>query len=195
MGSATGKDFVLTAYARDLIRIKSKKLRRRGDFRSVAPEDIRQDLWTAVFRAVETYDPTKASIDTFVDRVVAAAVASLVRSQGRDKRRIGRLTQSLDDVFPSASETPEPLLAQTSAADLARRTGNVQPDERMRSERAEAFACALSQMPAAVHDVCRRVMGGTVTSAARDLGVSRRQVRKVLAEAKPYFEWAGFEMD
>jgi transposase-like protein len=36
-------------------------------------------------------------------------------------------------------------------------------------------------------------MGGTVASVARDLGVSRRQVRKTVAAARPFLERAGFD--
>jgi transposase-like protein len=36
-------------------------------------------------------------------------------------------------------------------------------------------------------------MTGTVASVARELGISRHQVRQALEEARPYFEQAGPE--
>jgi hypothetical protein len=36
------------------------------------------------------------------------------------------------------------------------------------------------------------VMGGSITSAARDLGNTRRRVREMLQAARPYLEQSGF---
>jgi transposase-like protein len=48
-------------------------------------------------------------------------------------------------------------------------------------------------MPDEVREVCRRMMGGTISSVARDLGISRRQVRKAISCARPFLERAGFD--
>jgi RNA polymerase sigma-70 factor (ECF subfamily) len=193
MDHVQGKEFVLTGYAKNLIKFKARQLSQRQDFQSAEPEDLQQELWLALVKAAEQFDPAKASLDTFIDRVVNTAVAMLLRARQRHKRGNGFRTQSLDSVRAPRSETPEPLAAAVSADDLARRTGAEQHDETMRREDAEAVEHALAQMPEEMRDLCRRLMGGTVASVARDLGVSRRQVRKTVAAARPFFEQAGFD--
>lgn len=77
--------------------------------------------------------------------------------------------------------------------DLARRTGSQPTDETHLAETTEAVGAALQQMPADVRHVCQRRMDGTVTSVARDLGLSRRQVRNRLRKVRPHLEHAGEE--
>jgi len=192
MDQAQGKEFVLTDYAKSLIKFKARQLSRRQDFQPVELEDIQQELWLALVKAAEQFDPAKASLDTFIDRVVNTAVAMLVRARQRRKRGNGFAVQSLDQELAPASETPEPLAAAVSADDLSRRTGAVRHDEAVCREDTEAVEHALAQMPEEMRNLCRRLMGGTVASVARDLGISRRQVRKIIGSARPFFEWAGF---
>jgi RNA polymerase sigma-70 factor, ECF subfamily len=192
MSSSQGKDFVLTDYAQNLIKVKAYQLRRRRDFRSVEPEDLRQELWLALFKAADQFDPAKASLDTFIDRVVNTAVAMLVRGRRRQKNGNGHGIESLDGQHSARSNASEPRSASVTAADLARRIGLESRDEASEREDAEAIVNALTQIPEATRDVCRRLMGGSVASVARDLGISRRQVRNAFAVARPYMERAGF---
>jgi DNA-directed RNA polymerase specialized sigma24 family protein len=90
------------------------------------------------------------------------------------------------------SEGKRPLSELISDADLSRRTGATGSDEIARHDDAEAFAHAVDAMPDDVRDVCRHIMGGSISSAARDLGMSRRQIREAIQAARPYFEQAGF---
>jgi RNA polymerase sigma factor (sigma-70 family) len=53
---------------------------------TVAPydrEDLQQEALAAVWRALPSYDPSRASLRTFVERVVASRVCSFVRSANR----------------------------------------------------------------------------------------------------------------
>jgi RNA polymerase sigma factor (sigma-70 family) len=193
MDCTSGKESVFTAYAGDLIRVKAKQLRRRRDFRTVDPDDLQQDLWVAVVRVAGQFDPAKSSSVTYLQHVVDSAVAGLVRARHRQKRTNGVPTHSLSDAVDRGVDSTDTLATTVSEADLTRRTGVEPVDDRDRLEDAEAVKSALFQMPVEMRDDCRRVMGGTVTSAARDLGVSRRQVRNTLAETKPYLERAGYE--
>lgn len=195
MDSAHGKDFVLTDYAKNVIKFKSHQLGQRRDFQSIEPEDLQQELWLALVKAAEQFDPAKASLDTFIDRVVNTAVAMLVRARRRLKCVKGIRADSLDDVNVSKSDSPELRSEAVSADDLARRTGVKSRDEASQREDAEVVEQALAQMPVEMRDLCRRLMGGTVASVARELGVSRRQVRKTVADARPFFEEAGFNFE
>jgi len=190
MSSSQGNDFVLTDYARKLIRFKARQLCRLHSFSKSDEDDLQQELWVAVVNQAGKFDPARASLDTFIDRVVNSAVAMILRDRQRQKRANGFQTVSLDD-SPADSHGNETLSAKVSEDDLARRVGTEPTDETDRRETAEAVASALSMMPDELRDVCRRVMGGSISSAADDLETSRRQIRNALAAARPYFEQAG----
>lgn len=191
MSSFCEKDFVLTDYARKLIKFKARQLCRRRSFSKSDENDLQQELWLAIVNQAGKFDPARASLDTFIDRVVNTAVAMILRDRRRQKRATG--FQVSLDAAPTDGNCREPLLARVSEDDLARRVGVQRTDEVERRETNEAVQSALANMPDEVSDTCRRVMGGTVSSAARELEESRRQVRNSLASARPFFEEAGVD--
>jgi RNA polymerase sigma-70 factor (ECF subfamily) len=192
MSSSQRNDFVLTDYARKLIRFKARQLCRLHSFCKSDEEDLQQELWLAVVNQAGKFDPARASLDTFIDRVVNTAVAMILRDRQRQKRSNGFQTVSLD-VAPADGHGSEPLAAKVSQDDLARRIGTEPADEAERRETAEAVASALDKLPDELRDVCRRVMSGSISAAAEDLETSRRQIRNALASARPYFEQAGVD--
>lgn len=125
--------------------------------------------------------------------MVNTAVAMLVRTRQRKGNGITQQMPSLSDERTSPDGRTEPLAATISRDDLARRLGTEPSDETHLTETTEAVAVALQRMPAELRDLCRRLMGGTVTSVARDPGMSRRQVRNRLQNARPYLDQAGEE--
>ena len=192
MSSSQRNDFVHTDYARKLIRFKARQLCRLHSFSKSDEEDLQQELWLAVVNQAGKFDPARASLDTFIDRVVNTAVAMILRDRQRQKRANGFQTVSLD-VTPSDGHGNEPLAAKVSQDDLARRLGTDPTDEAERRETAEAVASALAKLPDELREVCRRVMGGSISAAAEDLETSRRQIRNALASARPYLEEAGVD--
>ena len=173
------------------IQAKARQLCRRKEFSPSEREDIEQELWLAVLEKAERFDPARARLETFLDRVVSRAAAMLLRSRKRRKRGNGVLPLSLESDFTSTGEGLKPLSETVFLADVARRLGTQSADPVERLEQTEAIECALAQMPERLRDICRRLMTGTVASVARELGISRYQVRKALEEARPYFEEAG----
>jgi len=51
-----------------------------GTAQTADREDLQQDGLTACWRALPRFDPTRASLRTFIERVVAAHLASIARS-------------------------------------------------------------------------------------------------------------------
>lgn len=117
----------------------------------------------------------------------------LLRSRNRRKRGNGVWPLSLENDYTSTGEGLKPLSDTVSSEDVARRLGRESEDPLSRLEQQEAIEHALAQMPEHLRDICRRLMTGTVASVARELGISRHQVRKALEEARAYFEQAGLE--
>ena len=61
-----------------------------------------------------------------------------------------------------------------------------------RSEDQQALLRVLNQMPSELQAICRCLMVATVTEAARNLGISRRQLRRAVEVARTYLRDAGF---
>ena len=89
---------VESEYARTSIRVKGEQLSRRKDFGASCCEDIEQDLWLHLLGQAARFDGDRSSLNTFIDRVVNSAAASLVRSREREMRADGFHAQSLDSV-------------------------------------------------------------------------------------------------
>jgi RNA polymerase sigma factor (sigma-70 family) len=168
MDRAHGADFVLSDYAKSVIRFKARQLSRRQGFTSSDLDDLQQELWLTLIKKAEQFDPAKASLDTFIDRVVNMATAMILRARRRLNRSRG-FQQSLNVDVAAAGKSPEPASAAICENDLARRTGVERRDEIERAEEAEAINQALDQMPEELRDICRRLMGGTIAAVARDL--------------------------
>ena len=98
MLAAEVQKLVENEYARTSIRVKAKQLSRRKDFGSSCREDIEQDLWLHLLGQAARFDGDRSSLNTFIDRVVNSAAASLVRSREREMRADGFHAQSLDSV-------------------------------------------------------------------------------------------------
>ena len=192
MKSANAQSVVFTEYAKSCVRVKARQLSRRSEFSRSDEDDLQQDMWLTLLKEAHRFDPQRASLNTFVDRVVNSAAGMILRRPYRQKRSPGQKAVSLDRTKVAMDgEAKRPLSQLISVADLARRTGATRSDEAARHDDAEAFAHAVDAMPDDVRDVCRQVMGGSISSAARELGISRRQIREALQAARPYFERAG----
>ncbi len=187
-----GKDFVVTEYVKALIQVKARQLCRRSDFNANEREDIEQELLLAVLQQIERFDSTRASLKTFLDRIVSRAAAMLLRSRKRQKRGNGMQPLSLESDCTIGDDLKS-LSNTVSSKDVANRLGTLSEDSIARLEQTEAIDVAMAKMPERLRDICRRLMSGTVASVARELGISRHQVRQAIDEARHYFEEAGLE--
>lgn len=178
-------------YARMSIRVKAKQLSRRKDFGSSCREDIEQDLWLHLLGQAARFDGDRSSLNTFIDRVVNSAAASLVRSREREMRADGFHAQSLDSVSDDSCRKQRTLRSSLSPEDGARRKGRSPLSDIDQLEQQEALDSALATMPPEMRDMCEQLMAGTTpTTITRQFGISRRQMRRRLEEARVYFEAA-----
>lgn len=149
-------------------------------------------MWLHLVVQAEHFDPSRASLNTFIDRAVCSCVAMILRARRRLKRAAGFGALSLESTMIEVDGIPTPACQVVSEDDLQRRTG-VGPDRpAARYEDAEAIAHALGTMSPKLREVCRRLMSGTISSTARELGTSRRQVRVAMRMIRWHLEQADF---
>jgi RNA polymerase sigma factor (sigma-70 family) len=190
--STHGKDFVLTDYAKKLIRFKARQLCRRRDFLTSDQDDLQQELWLMVCERADGFNPAKASLNTFIDRVVNSAVAQIVRNRERLKRGKGGHVVSLDGE-DSHRARPSPMSSGLSPEHLYRRIGVYPADPITVRETAEAVQAVLMRMPEDLREICLCLMNGTANSVACDMHISRRALRKACLVIREFLERAGLE--
>jgi DNA-directed RNA polymerase specialized sigma24 family protein len=191
MFGANPNDVVRSDYARKLIKFKARQLSRRPGFNQSDIDDLEQEIALVILTYGGGFDPERASLHTFLDRVVSSAARRILRDRGRLKRAAGNGAQSLESMVADRDGMSRPIGETITASDTDRRTGGSRCSDIEDFEFADAFQAAWGSLPAEIADVCRRVMERGITAAADELGVSRRQIRNALAIARVHFAAAG----
>jgi len=192
MATQTARDVVLSQYASSLIRCKARQLCRRPDFSRSDEDDLKQEMTLHLLLQTRHFDPRRGAMNTFINRVVNSCVAMILRDRRRVKRLVDGDLLSLERTMVQVNGTSIPASEAISEEDLSRRSGAGAVSDAARREDIEAIQTALGNLCPQHRDLCRRLTAGTVTSVARDLGTSRRQIRRALDVIRPHFLQAGF---
>ena len=179
----------LTDYAHIAVRCKANQLSRSPGFRRHEQADLEQELWAALFAQTAKFNPRRAAMDTFIECVLSTKVIMLVRERRSEKRQQGQHACSLDQATGSIGNAFSS--AMTEDGDHRRCLESYQA-RLFRSEDQQALLRVLNQMPSELQAICRCLMVATVTEAARNLGISRRQLRRAVEVARTYLRDAGF---
>ena len=188
---ASSHDVVSNPYAQSLIRIKARQLCRRADFSRSDLEDLHQEMKLYLLKVGHLFDPTRARVETFIARAINSCIAMILRDRRRDKRRIDVERVSLEGTeLPGDNETFS-LWGELSTDDLFRRTGKMPDDPVKAIDAQDAFAWAMDQLCADDREIAALVMEHGKAGAARERGVSRRQIDNALQRMRRHFELAG----
>ncbi len=189
MGAELSPDAVLAAYPRNLIRCKAFQLSRECGFFRHEEEDLRQELTRRLLAQLHRFDPERGDLHALVNCVVETAAAMIARERHQLKRGGGVLPVSLDQAASSGDEGGPTLGSQLTPLDLGRRLGLVPS----RPAPATMVRAAITSLSPEDQAICRELMAGTISSASRLLGTSRRQVRKAIGRIRYRFEAAGLK--
>lgn len=188
---ASSHDVVSNPYAQSLIRIKARQLCRRADFSRSDLEDLHQEMKMYLLKVGHLFDPKRARMETFIARAINSCIAMILRDRRRDKRRIDVERVSLEGTeLPGDNETFS-LWAQLNADDMFRRTGQMPVDPIDDIDNQDAFTWAMDQLSADEREIAALVMQLGKAGAARQRGVSRRQIDNALKRMRRHFEDAG----
>jgi hypothetical protein len=184
-----------TSYARTLIRIKARQLRRHPSFREFELADIEQDLTLYLLSQADHFDPARGSVNTFIDRVVESAAAILARERKRGKRlpAEGIEVESLATVVDQPDGPPAPLAALVSGDDLQRRTGAAPLTDAELFEIIEGVGCAIASLPPGLQQLCRNLMDRSKATSQREMGMSRRAFEETVRVLRQHFASAGLK--
>lgn len=168
MGVRPAEEF--NPYAADLIKHKTRRLiGHRGINRDDA-EEIAQDVAAHLIERMPQFDPSRATVNTFIDRVVKNKLLNVIEARGAQKREGQRRNRPLDDV------SPEALL------EYGRTTADVDLALDVRD--------LLKGMPPELRVFADRLMLETPVEAARTLGLTRAQMRSRMEAVRAHMEAA-----
>jgi DNA-directed RNA polymerase specialized sigma24 family protein len=182
-----------TPYIQTLLTLKAWQLSRQPRFLGREQADLRQDLSVFVLRQAHQFDPSRASAQTFISRVVDSAFAMMVRARRRVKRAEGFRAISLEGTFVGGDRGghSETLLDIIQEEDLRRRYGGRTSDDPQRTDLALDVSAAMAGLSPEHRRVALCLCDAAPAAVARQLGISRRQVRKAIRAIREHFENAG----
>jgi RNA polymerase sigma factor (sigma-70 family) len=186
--AALGSDYIKT-----LLITKSHQLSRQPRFRRSEQPDLEQELVAHVLKQAHHFDPSRASVRTFVARVIDSAFAMMVRERRRLKRAAGFRTVSLETTSagPCWREGPVALSKVVQEEHLRRRCGGQARNDVERTDLSIDLAQAMAGLTPEQRDIATRLANAPEAAVARQLGISRRQVRNAVLAIRVHFEKAG----
>ena len=192
MSSEAVRAALTSEYVQNLLSTKSYQLCHRPSFRRWERPDLEQDLAVHVLRQAHHFDPSRACVKTFIARVVDSAVAMILRDRRRFKRAAGFRSRSLEEALFHSEKGAGSLADLLDEADGCRRTGGNPTPGQQYAELASDTQRVLSELPPPLQEIANRLINATEASIARDLGISRRQVRNAVETIRGCFRRAGY---
>ena len=159
--------------------------RATGRLPGMEAQDLEQELMLHAHRRLGSYDPGRASLWTFTDRVLSNCVVNLTRAAGATSRGGHTVNISLDD--PSAGSDGE------AVADMA---GDAHPVDLGWCDQIHLrrdLDRVLQSLPQHLQDCCHWLAAGSVTEAARRSGLARGSIYSRIATLKRAFAAAGLD--
>ena len=166
-------------YARNVIRSKARKLSRSSGFRPGEAEDLEQDLLSRMLERIEDYDG-RVPLEVYIALLAVWADRGLRRHRRRLKRGGGAKPPfSLDVPLGNRGSGGMSLGAACESS--------YQP-ESVHAGRIEKFYRILEGASPLDAAVARALMTGSEFAAAKQLGLSRRQIANAKVRLREQFE-------
>ena len=179
----------IDAYAVTKVRFQARQLARTRVFRTTDVEDLEQDLMLDLLRRLPSFDPSKASRNTFIARVVENHAATLITAAMAEKRGAAIKHESLYDPVRQDVDEPSTLVEMLSTDDSLWDVAGLGWDEAIELRR--ALCRAMDDLPPHLVCLCGRLTTCTVTEVARDTGMSRPSVYDAIAKVRSTLIKAG----
>jgi len=188
---AESHDVVSDPFTVTLIRIKARQLCRRSDFSRSDYDDLRQDMRLYLLEKGHLFDPARGNIEAFVTNALRTWVAMRLRYRNREKRRESYKVVSLERTRVECDGDTTTLGAVLLEEDGRRLTQAYPISAVERFELREAIEHAMQGLEPDDRALLIQVAEHGITSTAKSLGVSWRQVDNAMTRIRALFKKAG----
>jgi RNA polymerase sigma-70 factor (ECF subfamily) len=178
-------------YAANVIRYKARQLVGKAGFTESDRDDLEQEMMLDVIARLPKFDPNKATQKTFVARIIERKISKLIRhrtSEMRDYRREAfSFNDSIEDGDGGSVDRGD-LVSQESVDPSVAVNSRTGVDEMAFLHDMEAV---LSGLPDHLRRLCEILKTGSVSDAAREMGVPRTTLNDHVRKLRSLFEDAG----
>ncbi|MHB9037061.1 MAG: sigma factor [Armatimonadota bacterium] len=175
--------------ARSYIRQRVTKLVGKLGFTISDCEDIEQEIVISLHQLLRLYDPARGSVEQFINKVMTSRIRNIVRQRVAHKRDFRKIAFSLDSTL---HEEDDGLVGSSiDALNVAgARGGQIEAGSYTQDQLDLKIAVdqAMEKLPPHLVRLCEALKRGNVSSAARELGISRRSVMRQIDMIQSLFD-------
>lgn len=183
----TQKHEQLTKYTMTLVQCKARQLVGKAGYTHDDLADIEQDLTRHLLACLSKFDPTKATLNTFADRVVGSRIVDLLRRRNAEIRNRGREAFSLNAEIETEDGSVE-IVETVSQDEIDLRSGRYNRPEAERAHLQIDLNAVVAGLSPELRQVAYMLRTASVAEVARELGIPRRTFReKHLAQLREVF--------
>ena len=177
-------------YAENLIRFKARKLARTAASPEVDWEDFAQDMRLDLWRRLSKFDPGKATLNTFIARVVEHKIASIIEARKAGLRDYRRQRCSPNDPLKTPDGKPAERGDMLDQNATLLRTGGANRPAGERIDLRDDIRTVLAGLPPELRGLCCRLMKGTPTEVQGETGIPRGTLYEPFETLRRRFEKA-----
>jgi RNA polymerase sigma-70 factor (ECF subfamily) len=175
------------------IRVHARRLAQNGAIPAAGVDDLEQELVLDLLRRLPRFDPHRAALPTFADRVIRHRAITLLEAARAGRREGERATVSLEDLLrPRPDDAAEAALDRLAPGG-AFWGGVPAPVDDAVGLRRDLERLVLG-LPAPLRRCCVWLADGSIAEAARRSGVPRTSLYGLLARLRKRCRDAGLEI-
>jgi RNA polymerase sigma-70 factor (ECF subfamily) len=177
----------LTEYTMTLIHHKARQLVGKAGYTQNDVEDIEQDLIQDLLERMPKFDPARATLNTFADRVIGSRVCNLLRHRQTEMRDCRREAFSLNEEIET-EDGPMERHETVSQDEIDLRTDRYTRPAAERDHFKMDLKAVIAGLPPELREVADMLRSSSVAEVARALNIPRRTLRdKHLAQLREVF--------
>lgn len=165
------KQCELTNYALETVHHKTQKLVGKAGYTQDDVDDIKQDLIVDLLERLPKFDPAKASLNTFIARVVERKICNLLRARWAEVRNRRREVCSLNDNISTGEAEMVQRYTTISQDEYDLSTGKYGLPAEEREHLRLDLAALLAELPPELRRAAELLQMFPVAQVARQMGV------------------------
>ena len=181
------KNEKLTKYTITLVQCKARQLVGKAGYTRDDTKDIEQDLIRDLLERLPKFDSSKATMNTFADRVVCRRICNLLRHRQAEMRDYRRESFSMDEQIET-EEGPMERHETIGQDEVDLRTGRYNRPAADRAHLQMDMNAVLIGLSPELRQIADMLRTQSVAEVARNLGIPRSTFReKHLAQLREAF--------
>jgi len=177
----------------ETIRIKAKTLIGNYGFTHDDFDDIRQDITLDLLIRLSEYDPERASLRTFISRIIDYKIEQIAEERSTIKERVWQTSVSLYDVLPDSESELTERIQSVTERNLPWNEAESGFSAFELNDLREDVKQVLFALPPEQLDICLRLARDSVAEVSRQTGIPRMTLYYHIKKISEHFEEAGLK--